>query len=496
MAQTDIHQARFTIETVPNEHRNMGVSISIDSQEFGREFVQSPAVPIENWQIDAYNRTVNYIKNASQPDINLQDQNYGTYLLKILLAKPEWKTIFGSLLRSSRDNILLEITTSDPELLAYPWEACAHADWRELDLPIPANPILVVRSPAPYRERWPASEPVRILVAGVSAYGLSTPNFDKEYRTIEEALLKTGLEQDLRFDIFPLRATTHQLLQKNVYDYQPHIIHFVTHGAQGKHYLETSDGQPIQIPGSLLASALNAGSESLCLFVSTACMAMQENPDSNIWGLGRILSEIVPITIGMQIAITEEAALIFTNEFYSSLGASSTVLKAFTQARERIKNQRPGSPEWIAPVIYRGTAIDTYLFSPFNVAVLLSEYSKKLDAKMLGLRKDSYNYQLWNDVDEIMNNIDVRLIDGFQKKEFRLGDEQIPLLGEIEEKTRELRININNIRRFLKLSENSRNKIELADLELKHDISSKITYSFELARQLRNSLMKWREYYP
>jgi len=60
-------------------------------------------------------------------------------------------------------------------------------------------------------------------------------------------------------------------------------------------------------------------------------MAMQENPDENSWGLGKRLSGVFPIAIGMQISISEDAALVFTRELYSSLAASYSVLDAYTQ---------------------------------------------------------------------------------------------------------------------------------------------------------------------
>jgi len=496
MANSDEHLVRPKLRPIPEDFQYMDVDVIIDSWDYGNRVAPRPAVPLVAWQIDAFERTANYDKerDGARP-VHLNDQAFGTLLLQSFLIDPTAQSDFKTLLLKPESEICLDITTADPELLTYPWEACAHANWTSLGLSPPANGIAVVRSPGPYRDKWPAKEPIRILVAGVSAYGMPTPNFDKEYGLIVESLFNAGLEEGLRFEIIPLRETTHQLLRKNVNDYKPHVVHLITHGEDGQHYLEKSDGQPIQIPGSLLANALSVGSESLCLFVSTACMAMQENPNDNAWGLGRLLARIVPITIGMQIVISEEAALAFTQEFYACLGASHPILDAYKFARERIKGERPGSPEWIAPVLYRGTAINVHLFSGDIIAVLLDSFIASLGNHIKGIRQDNYDGELWIGIDKIINEIDARLIDGYQLGEYKLTEEQLPMLNQVVEVVEELGRNVNNIKRFFELSEQVRNKIELADLEFKYDIGSRVSYGFKFIKKLRNILMQWRGFY-
>lgn len=495
MTENELHLVRPELRPIKNDFQHMKVDMSIDSIDYGQRKVPRPSVPLENWQLDAFQRTVEYTIQTEQEPLDKKDEAFGTYLLKLLLSKSEWQNILGSFFKQSNDEVILDVTTGDRDLLTYPWEACAHANWNELGLSPPANEIAVVRTPGPYKEKWPVYEPVRILVAGVSSFGLPAPNFNKEYRVIVESLTQAGKQQGFEFDINQIIETSHQQLQMRVSAFQPHVVHLITHGEYGQHYLESPNGQPILVPTSSLVDALKAGINSLCLFVSTACMAMQENPEENTWGLGRRLASIVPVTIGMQIAISEEAALAFTQEFYASLGASYPVLKAYVHARERIRQQRPGSPEWIAPVLYRGTSKNTFLFSPIRISVILSNYVDMLDKKIQGLRIDNYNGELWRGVETIINDIDTNLIDGIQKKKIRLPDEQLPFLKKVEGQSSELRGNINNLKRFLLLSERVKSNIELADLEFKYDLGSKFSYSFELAKKLRNCLMEWLEIY-
>jgi hypothetical protein len=260
---------------------------------------------------------------------------------------------------------------------------------------------------------------IKILVAGVAPTGIPTVNFDKEYGIIDQVLSQTSRSgRGVRFDILPVHETTLQSLREHVMQYSPHVVHMVTHGHVGEQYLETSNGEPILISSSDLSNALRFGSDNLTIFLSTACMAMQESPNENTWGLGKRLAGIVPISIGMQISISEEAALAFTQEFYASLEASFTVIDSFALARERIKKQRPGSPEWIAPALYRGTQINTHLFSPEDFPNFLYRTILELDARLDALRDRetafdaSVNSDTWRELYNAVSDLQRRMVSG------------------------------------------------------------------------------------
>lgn len=361
MSDFEDHLIQITLTVIPNDYQHMNVRMSIDSLQYGEQVVARPSVPLEDWQIDAYRRTYNYIQSEKSLITSQRDEEYGTYLLGILFSKPEWRMAFETVLLRPSNKVFLDIKTSDPELLIYPWEICAHVNWGKLGFSFPPNDIVVVRSPVLYHEKWPVSEPVRILVAGSSPYGMASVNFDKEHRSILEGLIASGLFPR-QYSVVALRETTLEKLRAVIQQEQPHVVHFITHGESGGHYLEMSDGKPSLVLASQLANVLK-GSSSICLFISTASMAMQESSAETTFGIGRLLSSVIPIVIGMQIAISEEAALAFTQEFYFSLGRYFQVIDAFAMARERIRALHPGSPEWIAPMLYRGLSKSPQLFS-------------------------------------------------------------------------------------------------------------------------------------
>lgn len=361
MPDQEYHIIQLTLSVIPDDYQHMIVDLFVDSFSYGTQVVIRPGVPLEDWQIDAYKRIYNYQQSEKSLSTNQRDEEYGTYLLGVLFSKPEWRMAFEAVLFRPSNKVFLDIKTSDPELLIYPWEICAHANWEKLGFSFPPNDIVVVRSPVLYHEKWPVSEPVRILVAGSSPYGMASVNFDKEHRSILEGLIASGLFPR-QYNVVAIRETTLEKLRAVIQQEQPHVVHFITHGEAGGHYLEMADGKPSLVLASQLANVLK-GSNSICLFVSTASMAMQEGPAETAFGIGRLLSSVIPVVIGMQIAISEEAALAFTQEFYYSLGSYSQVIDAFAMARERIRVLRPGSPEWIAPMLYRGLSKSPQLFS-------------------------------------------------------------------------------------------------------------------------------------
>jgi len=490
MPKLEEHLIRPEISVV--NLQRMKVDMSIDSTKLGSKTVDRPGVLAESWQINAFKRTVQYIQ-AQGADIDKADEEYGTRLLNLLLSKSEWRILFGSFLKKAGNEIFLDITTSDSDLLTYPWEACAHADWKALGYnDTPPHEVVVVRSPAPYQDKWPAKEPIQILVAGVSAYGMATPNFDKEYRKIEESLQKAELIDGLNYQLKPLRETTYETLQKAVRNFQPHILHIVTHGKYGKHYLETSDGYPIPIQSGKLAEAVSVGSDNLCLLVSTACLGMADSQDGNTWNLGKLMASTIPLTIGMQLVITEKAALAFTSAFYSHLGVPNPVIDAFVKARERIREVHPGSPEWIAPVLYRGTAINANFFTPNVILSLLQNYSNNLSRAIDGLRRDKENVELWKQVDQILIDLDAQLFDGYDLKKIKIPSEQISQFTQVRKLADDLAGKLITLKRYLKLSENDRDlAIALTNLDFTHQVGPQIQSIYDLAKQLRKALIDW-----
>jgi hypothetical protein len=345
----------------------------------------------------------------------------------------------------------------------------------------------VVRSKSPYYENWPAFEPIKILAVGVMPYGLHTVNFEKEFSEIQKCLSPLTGKYGSRFEVEPLREATIQSLKQKITSYKPHIVHLVTHGKGGKQYFETSEGQPILVSGSELLGALIAGKESLCLFMSTACMAMQESPDDNTWGLGKRLSGVVPVSIGMQIPISEEAAFTFTNDFYTSLAASYSILEAYTQARERMKNERVGSPEWIAPVLYRGIQEDPILFLDDEVLAFLISTKNNLEQKLQALHGPNAlivakDKKVWKDIHLIVNQIQSHLIVGVNLNQVQMRPDQKSLILDLEGPTTELDGQISEI--YTLLEEKSKN----SEWIIKYDFNGKTSRTKAALRALRVQL--------
>jgi hypothetical protein len=432
MSHTDTHLVHSKLQPAPSDQEKVNMSVDVEIDEYGYEtqVVQRPSFQLEEWQVRAYARMSNYVKGNVDKSVDPYDQRFANELLGKLLPTQELRGAFEYLGQNSQSEVVLDVTTNDPDFLAYPWEVCAHANWRALGILPPIQPVVVVRSRSPYYEKLLANEPIQILVAGVMPYDLPSVNFEKEYRLIKESISRVLGRQSERFTVIPEREVTLQSLRVAVAQHKPHVLHLITHGENGNHYFETTRGDPILVSSTDLLRAISVEGVNLSLFVSTACMGMQDNLDENTWGLGKRLSSIIPITIGMQIAISEAAALAFTDEFYGSLAASFSVLDSFALARERILKERPGSPEWIAPILYRGIRHNAALFSHEDLPNLLKWAISGLDEKLSVLRtpgvgfSTSIRIEIWIELLDIVNEVDTRLVSGLSNETIRVNKTQ------------------------------------------------------------------------
>lgn len=423
----------------------ISVDTQIDDSGYPIALVPKPDIELEPWQFKVLMRAKKYVKDPNTDPVAKDDIQLGTDLLRKLLPTETMINRFTQICSDNR--ILLDVTTPDLELSALPWEACVHADWDKLGVKEqPDKKIAVVRTPYMLREAWSTIRQVRILIAGVSPDGSSTVNFDKEARRIKDILANivgSPSETD-RYRYLEVREATIEKLKQQVSAFKPHIVHLVSHGGLGELYLETTLGKPISVSGFELRESLEKSEGSICLFISTACMAMSEYTDKRIWGLGHELAKAIPAVIGMQIAISEEVAMAFTEALYSSLAASDPIIVAYTKARERILQERPGSPEWIAPVLYRGAYFNDPLFVPEEIPSFLGKTLRDLDDKLGVLKGNSSltaikNLNIWNGILRIVNRADVVLLGGLDKILYSPTDEQRTLIENLEEPITELR---------------------------------------------------------
>jgi hypothetical protein len=149
-----------------------------------------------------------------------------------------------------------------------------------------------------------------------------------------------------------------------------HVLHFIGHGGfdrrSGQWYLLFEKNRKAQfILAETLADRLS-NLPSLQLAVLNACHTgelARKAGGNPIAGVAAALSVFgVPAVVGMQVAVTDSAAIDFSTAFYSALRERVPIEVALSDARQAIDIC---SPEWATPVLYlRGDSSDLFETEP------------------------------------------------------------------------------------------------------------------------------------
>ncbi len=146
---------------------------------------------------------------------------------------------------------------------------------------------------------------------------------DEEARAISEMIRKSKHRDSVKFEtcwaVQPI-----DLLQA-INEYKPSIIHFSGHGSDNDEIIfQTNDGKTKIVSKEAIVQTMMASSEGIRLVFFNTCYSRNQ---------AESVSEFVEATIGMRTSIGDEAARIFSSQFYSSIGFGLSVKKSFEQAK-------------------------------------------------------------------------------------------------------------------------------------------------------------------
>jgi predicted nucleic acid-binding Zn-ribbon protein len=146
---------------------------------------------------------------------------------------------------------------------------------------------------------------------------------DEEARAISEMIRKAKHRDSVKLEsCWALQAL--DLLQA-LNDYDPTIVHFSGHGSDNDEIVfQTQDGKAKLVSKEAIVQTMMASSDNIRLVFFNTCYSRNQ---------AKAISEFVEATIGMNTSIGDEAARIFSSQFYSSIGFGHSVNKAFQQAK-------------------------------------------------------------------------------------------------------------------------------------------------------------------
>jgi predicted nucleic acid-binding Zn-ribbon protein len=146
---------------------------------------------------------------------------------------------------------------------------------------------------------------------------------DEEARAISEMIRKAKHRDSVKLEscwaVQPI-----DLLQA-LNEYEPTIVHFSGHGSDADEIIfQTSDGKSKLVSKEALVQTMMVSCEGIRLVFFNTCYSKNQ---------AEAISQFVEATIGMNTTIGDEAARVFSSQFYSSISFGNSVKKAFLQAK-------------------------------------------------------------------------------------------------------------------------------------------------------------------
>lgn len=243
-----------------------------------------------------------------------------------------------------------------PQLAALPWEFLYNDRRRSflaLNRLTPIVRYLDVQAPT---DRPQLSLPLRVLVVIASPVGLPPLDLPGEQELIRQAW-GSRPEVSVQF----LNPATPSALQAKLWDWQPHVLHFMGHGhfdtltGAGALLFVDHQNQPKPIVGAQLGVLLS-NAPSVRLAFLNACQSAELSRSSNLDPFSGVAAALViaglPAVVAMQFPISDQAALAFANGFYPRLAAGEAIELAVSFGRETIRLELNDNQEWGTPVLF------------------------------------------------------------------------------------------------------------------------------------------------
>jgi len=245
---------------------------------------------------------------------------------------------------------------SVPELLTVPWELLyRQPSFLASQRRSPVVRFLQIGELPPPQHIEGA---VRVLGVVASPTGMLALDVKGERSRVEEAL--GGMESRGLVELEWCDPATPRSLRQRLRDGTYHVLHYVGHSdftekGEGSLFLEDDRGGPAPVTESVLTTLLG-DQTSLRLAVLNSCKGARTTVNDPFGGIATSLVALgVPAVIAMQFTISDDAAIVFAEELFTSLIARQyPVDAAVSEARKAIFTE-VNEIEWATPVLFLRT---------------------------------------------------------------------------------------------------------------------------------------------
>ena len=181
---------------------------------------------------------------------------------------------------------------------------------------------------------------ITVLFLAASPVDQAHLRLDEEVRAITEKI--RAAEHRDSVELVSRWALRTSDLMQHLNEHQPHIVHFSGHGSdQDELAFHKDDGTTKLVTKEAISAAIAAAAENIELIVFNACYSR---------GQAEAVTAHIDAAIGMTTGIGDEAARVFSAQFYSALSFGKSVRRAFEQARAQLLLE--GIPEEDTPELF------------------------------------------------------------------------------------------------------------------------------------------------
>lgn len=167
--------------------------------------------------------------------------------------------------------------------------------------------------------------PKKITVLFLASNPINQPQLrlDEEARAITHMIRNAKHRDSVKLES-SWAVQTIDLLQA-LNEFNPTIVHFSGHGSdQDEIVFQSPDGNAKLVSKEAIVQTMVASSDNIRLVFFNTCFSKNQ---------AEAVSKHIEVTIGMNTSIGDEAARVFSSQFYSSISFGLPVLKAFEQAK-------------------------------------------------------------------------------------------------------------------------------------------------------------------
>lgn len=164
---------------------------------------------------------------------------------------------------------------------------------------------------------------ITVLFLASNPLDLTQLRLDEEARAIANMIRQSKYRDSVQFE--SRWALQPMDLLQAINELNPTIVHFSGHGSDNDEIaFQDQNGNMKLVTKEAIVQTMMASVENIRLVFFNTCYSKNQ---------AEAISEFVEATIGMNTSIGDDAARVFSSQFYSSIGFGHSVGKAFQQAK-------------------------------------------------------------------------------------------------------------------------------------------------------------------